>query len=182
MELNYPGDYKIMLIMSGPQNYEFNGTHIMNVNIMPGVYKISFRVNNLSVTSSINEIGIQSILNGQYVSTSLNLKAKLFVGTGGNVEIFNESNIVSSSPLSMLPPGNYTLYEVSSNSAIIENIYINGNITIYPKLDQANLVNIYSNINSKVVIKSQSGSIYWSQSQIYLPAGLYNFSVSNYIN
>ncbi len=182
VELNYPGDYKIMLIMSGPQNYEFNGTHIMNVNIMPGVYKISFRANNLSVTSSINEIGIQSILNGQYVSTSLTLKAKLFVGTGGNVEIFNESNIVSSSPLSMLPPGNYTLYEVSSNSAIIENIYINGNITIYPKLEPAYLVNIYSNINSKVVIKSQSGSIYWSQSQIYLPAGLYNFSVSNYIN
>jgi len=182
LEMNYPGDHNITIIMSGPQNYEFNGTHTLNVYVLPGIYKISFRANNLSVTSSISEVGIQSALNGQLVSTSLTLKAALFIGTGGNIQIFNDSGIVSNSPLSMLPPGNYTLYEVSNGQAIIENIDLSGNTTLYPTLQQAYLVNINSDINSKVLINSQYGPIYWSQSQIYLPAGFYNFSVSSYVN
>jgi len=182
LEMNYPGDHNITIIMSGPQKYEFNGTHMLNVYVLPGIYKISFRANNLSVTSSISEVGIQSVLNGQLVSTSLTLKAALFVGTGGNIQIFNDSGMVSNSPLSMLPPGNYTLYEVSNGQAIIENIDLSGNTTLYPTLQQAYLVNINSDINSKVLINSQYGPIYWSQSQIYLPAGFYNFSVSSYVN
>jgi dolichyl-diphosphooligosaccharide--protein glycosyltransferase len=182
LEMNYPGDHNITIIMSGPQNYEFNGTHTLNVYVLPGIYKISFRANNLSVTSSISEVGIQSALNGQLVSTSLTLKATLFVGTGGNIQIFNDSGMVSNSPLSMLPPGNYTLYEVSNGQAIIENIDLSGNTTLYPTLQQAYLVNINSDINSKVLINSQYGPIYWNQSQIYLPAGFYNFSVSSYVN
>ncbi len=182
VEMNYTGDYKITMIMSGAQNYELNVSHIMNISVLPGVYKISFRADNLSVTSSINEIGIQSVLNGQYISIDLTLKAMLFVGTGGIVEIFSGKNLVSSSPMSFLPPGNYTIYEVSNGMAAIENINLFENTTVYPVLQQAYLVSVNSNINSKIMISSQYGSIYWSQLQGYLPAGFYNFSVSTYLN
>ncbi len=184
VELNYSGDYNITMIMKGPKTYSFNLSNLnsLSINVIPGTYNLQFKSNNLLIQTSLKQITIEPVINDQLLSTTLSIKAFLFIGTGGNVELFQNGKLVSSSPASLLSPGIYTLYEYSGSQAVIQTINLTGNTTLYPSLQNAFLVNVISNIYSNILITSVSGTIGWNETSGYLPFGYYDFSVKSYYN
>ncbi|MCL4412415.1 MAG: carboxypeptidase regulatory-like domain-containing protein [Candidatus Thermoplasmatota archaeon] len=183
IEINasYNGNKQITLKLTGPKQYEINGTHSFVANVIPGTYKISFLSGNISVSSSVSQLQVQPVFSDQVTTLNLTLKAQLTINSPGSVYIFSNGNLVSTSQVSSLQLGNYTIYASYGNGAALVTTSIQGNTSLYVNLQQGYLVTLNTNQNSEVMIESGNALISWYNS-LMLPSGYYKFTLSSPYN